>query len=87
FARGSLLVPELETAVFALQPNETSEVVSVTDPDSGNTIHYLIQLIERDASRPLTAEMRHQLLQAEFETWLTQQWENAIITPLLALQN
>ncbi len=82
FARGSLLVPELETAVFALQPDETSEVISVTDPESGTAVHYLIQLIERDPSRPLTAEMRHQLLQERFETWLAEQWDNAIITVL-----
>lgn len=83
FARGSLLVPELETAVFALQPGETSQVISVTDPGSGTTIHYLIQLIERDPARPLTAEMRHQLLQTEFESWLALQWENAIVTTLV----
>ena len=80
FARGSLLVPELETAFFALQPDETSEVISVTIPESGTAIHYLIQLIERrDPSRPLTAEMRHQLLQERFETWLAEQWDNAIL--------
>jgi parvulin-like peptidyl-prolyl isomerase len=69
FAAGSLLVPELEAAAFALQPNEISDVVSATD-DTGKTTYYIIQVIERDPARELTADMRLPLLQAAYEAWL-----------------
>ena len=83
FARGSLLVPEVEAAAFNLQPDETSEVIAVSDPTSGKMTYYLVQLIERDPRRPLTAELRTNLLQEAFSNWLEQQWDNAIITRMI----
>lgn len=71
FARGSLLVPELETAAFALEVNETSELLPIVGLD-GQTKYYLIQVIERDPARPLSAEERSRLLQERFETWLAE---------------
>ncbi len=76
FARGSLLVPELEEAAMSLQPGETSEVIAVTGAD-GSQIFYLIQVIERDPQRPLSASMRYTLLTQAFTTWLQQQRSQA----------
>ena len=71
FARGSLLVPELEVAAFALEVNATSELLEIVGLD-GQTKYYLIQVIERDPARPLSAEERSRLLQERFETWLVE---------------
>jgi parvulin-like peptidyl-prolyl isomerase len=77
FARGSLLVPEVETAAFALQPGEVSDIIPVTAGDQ--TTYYLVQLVERDPNRPLTADLRYNLLQQAFESWLAGQWSGARI--------
>lgn len=80
FARGALLVPAVEEAAFALQPEEISSVIAVTDAESGQMTYYLVQLLERDPSRALPADMRFQLLQQRFEAWLQQLVEQADIT-------
>ncbi|MCA9972277.1 MAG: peptidylprolyl isomerase [Anaerolineales bacterium] len=79
FARGSLLVPEIEAAAFALQPGEVSEVIAVTAADGSQT-YYLVQVIERDGERPLTPRLRYVYLEQTFESWLSAQWEQAAIT-------
>ena len=86
FARGSLLVPEVETAAFGLQPEEVSDTISVTDPDSGLATYYIVKLIERDPSRMLGADLRHRLLQVAFESWLEEQKTGATITKILENQ-
>lgn len=78
FARGSLLVPEVEEVAFSLRPEEVSGVITTTN-ESGEQTYYLVQLIERDEERPLTADMRYQLLKQTFEAWLETQWETATI--------
>ncbi len=83
FARGSLLVPEVETAAFDLQLEEVSEVVSVVDEESDLPTYYLVQLIERDPNRPLGTDLRYRLLQETFDAWLDEQKAGATITPLL----
>lgn len=79
FARGSLLVPELEEAAMALQPGEVSDVITVAGATGGQTF-YLIQVLERDPQRPLSANMRYTLLTQTFETWLENQRSQANIT-------
>ncbi len=79
FARGSLLVPELEEAAMALQPGEVSDVITVAGADGSQT-YYLIQVLERDPQRPLSANMRYNLLTQTFETWLENQRSQANIT-------
>ena len=78
FARGSLLVPELETAAFALEIEQTSDILPIVGLD-GQTKYYLIQVVERDPARPLSAEERSRLLQERFETWLAERLLNADI--------
>ena len=86
FARGSLLVPEIETVSFGLKPGEVSDVISVTDPDSGLITYYIVKLIDRDPSRMLGADLRYRLLQAEFGNWLEAQEMGATITKFLENQ-
>jgi len=79
FARGSLLVPEVETAAFKLQLDEISDIISVSDPDSGLTTYYIVKLVERDPSRMLGADLRQRLLQEAFDNWLEEQEMGATI--------
>ncbi len=78
FARGSLLVPEVEAAAFALQPEEISDVVAVTGAD-GKTTYYIIQVMERDPERELTADATSALWQVTFSEWLDGLWAAATI--------
>lgn len=78
FPAGFLLVPEIEEAAFALQPGEVSDVITVTAED-GIQSFYLVQLVELDPARPLSADIRAILLQERFESWLAEQWANADI--------
>jgi parvulin-like peptidyl-prolyl isomerase len=79
FARGTLLVPALEEAAFALQPGEVSEVITATTPDGGQTVYYLVQVVEIDPERPLAPDLRATLLQESFSSWLVEQWAQADI--------
>lgn len=78
FARGSLLLPQVEEAAFALQPGEISEVIAVTDPNGRQTF-YLVQVVARDPQRPLEADMQYALLQNAFSAWLAELWQQAEI--------
>ena len=83
FAQGSLLVPEVEAAAFALpNPGDVSEVVPVTNAD-GTTTYYLVQLVERDPQRPLPAEMQVPLLEDTFQRWITGLWQNATVEKMV----
>lgn len=79
FSRGSLLVPEIEAAAFALEPGEISEVISATVPAGEETTYYLVQVVDVDPERPLSAQMRAIMLEERFEQWLAEQWAQAEI--------
>ncbi len=78
FARGSLLIPELEDVAFGLEVDETSGVVPLTNAN-GQTLYYIVQVIERDPARPLQDNQRSLLLQNRFESWLTERQNEADI--------
>ncbi|MBP6015833.1 MAG: SurA N-terminal domain-containing protein [Candidatus Promineofilum sp.] len=78
FKIGSLLVPEVEAAAFALQPGEISDLISVTGED-GKTTYYIIKVTERDPNRELTVDDRYGLMQATFDAWLENLWATAVI--------
>lgn len=82
FARGSLLVTPVEAAAFALSPGQVSEVITATNEDGAPT-YYLVELIDRDPQRPLSADMRYTMLQQAFESWLDGLWQNADIIRLI----
>ena len=65
FPRG-MVAPELENAAFALQPGEVSDVLPLGEG------YQLIQLVEREAARPLPPDMQIELQQAAFERWLAE---------------
>ncbi len=82
FSQGTLLIPEIETAAFALEIGQTSDVITVTGAD-GQASYYLVQLIDRDPTRPLDGRQRNTLLDQTFTTWLQQQRDQADIVLLL----
>ena len=79
FARGMLLVPEIEEAAFALEPGEVSDVISATVPGGEQTTYYLVQVVDVDPERPLEPQFRAQLLEERFDQWLAEQWAQAEI--------
>ncbi len=83
FARGALTIPELEEPAFALQnPGDLTAVIPITGSD-GVTTYYILQLVERDGARPLTTDMRAQLLQIALADWLASLWDGATIERLV----
>ena len=83
FAQGSLLVPEIETAAFALaNPGDVSDVISVANAD-GTTTYYVVQLVERDPQRPLPANMQYLLYEEAFQNWVTGLWQNSTVERLV----
>ena len=56
--------PELERVAFALQPGETSDAIQVGDG------YHVIQVVEREADRPLSPDFQMDLEMAAFEQWL-----------------
>ena len=50
----------------------------MTNADGGQT-HYLLEVIEKDPQRPLSSNMRYDLLKQTFEAWLQEQWDQATI--------
>lgn len=79
FAQGTLLVPALEEAAFALQPGQVSDVITATSANGGQTVYYLVQAVDVDTERPLGPDQRAALLQERFEAWLVEQWSQAEI--------
>jgi hypothetical protein len=83
FAPGTLLVPEVEAAAFALGPGEHSDVIAVTDAESGQSVYYLVQTVERDPARPLDFTLRNEMLANAYETWLMERRAAADIQILI----
>ncbi len=85
FARGTLLVPEIEAAAFALELNGISEVITVTRPETGRTLYYLVQTTARDPQRPMDPEFRHRVLLAHFDQWLADRRAAAAVEIMIDL--
>lgn len=77
FPRG-LVAPELENTAFALQPGQLSEVIQLGEG------YHIIQVLEREASYPLSSEMQIELRRALFEEWLDTLRVSAEIERLVA---
>ncbi len=65
-ARGMVLDAQLEEVIFALQPGQYSTVIQTI---AG---YHIVQVIERDPQRPLTAEAYRIYQKLTFQEWLAQ---------------
>lgn len=72
FPRGTLTVPELETAAFDLQPGEISGIVHTT------LGYHVLQVLERER-RPLAGNDLIDYREAAVDRWLTDQQQAAAI--------
>jgi peptidyl-prolyl cis-trans isomerase C len=77
FPRGYLLIPEIETAAFNLQPNQYSPVIKTKYG------YHIVQTLEHDANHPLSPDARRALQRTALDTWLTQQRQAASIEILV----
>ena len=84
FTYGELLVPELETAAFALSVGEHSDIIRVTDPESGATTFYLIEVLDR-TERDLHTDTYYARQQSRWSSWLAEQRANAAIESYVPL--
>lgn len=64
FARGTLTSPELEAAAFSLEPKKYSPIIQTP------VGFVILQVLERDAQRPLTPEARRALQKQAVQQWL-----------------
>jgi parvulin-like peptidyl-prolyl isomerase len=66
FPRGMLTQPEVEEAVFALQPGETTGIVA------SSLGYHIVKVIERETDHLLSTEARLMLQKAALQSWLNQ---------------
>jgi hypothetical protein len=79
FARAQLVAPEVEEAAFALEPGATGEIVQ------SSLGYHVVQTLERDAGRPLSAEQQAALQRRALERWLVERRGEAQIERLIEL--
>jgi parvulin-like peptidyl-prolyl isomerase len=64
FPQGYLDIAEIETAAFALQPDQTSGIIQ------SKVGYHVIQVVERDPERPLNSDQRLVLQKKVLRGWL-----------------
>lgn len=79
--RGMVLDPQLEEIIFSLQPGQYSEVVRTA---AG---YHIVQVIERDPQRSLTAEAYRIYQKQTLQTWLAQRRASSQIELFNTLNN
>lgn len=77
FPRGMLTQPEVEEAVFALQPGETTGIIA------SSIGYHIVNVIERETDHPLSTEARLMLQEKALEDWLASAREKSTIEVLV----
>jgi peptidyl-prolyl cis-trans isomerase C len=77
FPRGYLTQPAVEEAAFSLQPGEISDIIPT---DFG---YHILQVIAREANRPLEPEVRRVLGRKALKQWLEDQRRQAQVEELV----
>ncbi len=76
FPRGILVQIEVENAVFALEPGQWGQVVASSQG------YHVVQVIERDPERAVSAQNLHLLHEQALDAWTRQLWAQAVIERL-----
>jgi parvulin-like peptidyl-prolyl isomerase len=79
FPRGTLVVPEVEDAAFALAVGQMSDVVHSAMG------YHIVQVVERSDSMALSEESWQALREVTFRDWVADLWANAQIDVLIAV--
>lgn len=74
FPRDLLLSPEIEKVAFSLAPQQISDVIRTQFGQ-----YHIVQVLEREESRPLPEDVLHRLREKAFERWLVEQLTGAEI--------
>ncbi|RMF49922.1 MAG: hypothetical protein D6755_01860 [Anaerolineae bacterium] len=77
FPQGMLAFPQIEAAAFSLSPGEYSEVIETS------LGFHIVQVVERDAQRPLSTDARLYLQQAALQDWLNNQRQQSQVEILV----
>jgi peptidyl-prolyl cis-trans isomerase C len=77
FPRGMLTQPEVEAAVFAMQPGETSGIIA------SSLGYHIVNVLERENDHPLSTEARLMLQEKALQDWLTAEREKSTIEILV----
>ena len=78
FARGELLVPQLEAVAFTLQVGQYSDIITVVNEATGATTYYLIEVLDR-SERELHSDTFFTRQQERWLAWLGQRRMNAVV--------
>jgi peptidyl-prolyl cis-trans isomerase C len=73
FPRGYLFFPQLDEAVFKLQPGQYSNVIETT------TGFHILYVVERDAAHPLSPQARQTLQEQALKQWLDERRQQSKI--------
>jgi len=79
FPRGTLVVPEVEDAAFALSVGQISSVIS------SSMGYHIVQVVERVQDKPLTDEAWQALKEVTFRRWVSELWQQANVEVLIDL--
>jgi len=77
FPRGMLTQLEVEEAVFAMQPGETSGIIA------SSLGYHIVNILERENDHPLSTEARLMLQEKALQDWLTAEREKSTIEILV----
>jgi len=78
FAMGTLLIPELEEAAFALSPGITSDIIAAEY--DGETRYFIVETLEVIPMKELSNLEYSQKVSLEYEKWLGGLREEATIS-------
>lgn len=81
-SQGVLLQPEVEQAIFALQPGQLDP-----EPVKSSLGYHVIQVLERVEDRPLSQAALAEKRQQAFMAWLDSQRQNAVIERYVGVAN
>jgi len=79
FPEGFLVIPDLDTILFALEVGETSDII---ETEIG---YHIIKVLDKDSNRTLDPAIRQLLKEGALDKWLERRWKLSTIEITLPL--